>query len=64
MNSKQVANFRFLTRIANHQTRSFISRAIPYGSYTEAAAANAMVLIGLGVLAIALFSILIKFKVI
>jgi len=64
MNPEQVVKYRFLTRIANHQTMSFIRRAIPYGSYTETAAANALMLIGLGALAMALFSTLIEFKII
>lgn len=64
MDAKLLANYRYITRIANHQTRKFLPRAIPYGSYSETAAANALVLIGLGVLATALFSILIEFKII
>jgi hypothetical protein len=38
---------RFVTR----QTGKFYARAIPYGSYTESAAARALMVIGLGVLA-------------
>jgi hypothetical protein len=63
MNAKSAAKYRYLTRIANHETRNIRARAIPYGSYTETAAANALVLIGLGVLAVAMFSILIKFRI-
>jgi hypothetical protein len=64
MDAKLLANYRFLTRIANHQTRKVLPRAIPYGSYSETAAASAMSLIGLAVFAATMFSILIKFRII
>jgi hypothetical protein len=48
MNAKSAAKYRYLTRIANHETRNIRARAIPYGSYTETAAANALVLMGSG----------------
>jgi hypothetical protein len=63
MNAKLLANNRFLTRIANHQTKNFRPRAIPYGSYSETAAASAMSLIGLAVLAATMFSVLVKFRI-
>ncbi len=63
MDSKLLDRYRYFTMIANHQTKNFRARAIPYGSYTETAAADSLMLIGLVVLAVALFSILIKFRI-
>jgi hypothetical protein len=50
-------------RVMDHDTRNLHARAIPYGSYTETAAANGLVLIGFAVLAAMVVSLLIRFRI-
>ena len=50
-------------RAMDHDTRNLHARAIPYGSYTETAAANGLVLIGFAVLATMVISLLVRFRI-
>ncbi len=59
----KLAKYRHFTRIMNHETKNFRARAIPYGSYSETAAASGLVLIGFAVLASMIISMLVTFGI-
>jgi hypothetical protein len=51
-------------KVLDHDTRNLHARAIPYGSYTETAAANGLVLIGFAVLVTMVISLLVRFRIV
>lgn len=55
----KLAKYRHFTRVMDHETKNFRGRAIPYGSYSETAAASGLVLIGFAVLASMVVSMLV-----
>jgi hypothetical protein len=63
MEPKLTGKFLPFKRAMDHDTRNLHARAIPYGSYSETAAANGLVLIGFAVLAAMVFSLLIRFRI-
>ena len=50
-------------RVMDHDTRNLHARAIPYGSYSETAAANGLVLIGFAVFFTMVISMLVRFRI-
>jgi hypothetical protein len=64
MDPKLVTNYRHFTMVAPHQTMVVHPRAIPYGSYSEGLAIEALVLIGLAVLTAMTVSMLVAFSII
>jgi hypothetical protein len=64
MRSKLAMNYRRLTRVTPYETKIVYARTIPYGSYSEGVAIEAMVLIGLAVLTAMTVSMLIAFSII
>lgn len=63
MKRKSAAELRPFTEVMDHEAKNVQARAIPLGSYTETAAANALVLIGIGSLLVSMFSRLFAFGV-
>ena len=63
MEPKFAAKYMPFKRVMDHDTRNLHARAIPYGSYTETAAANSLVLIGFAVLLTMMFSLLVRFRI-
>jgi hypothetical protein len=64
MEPKLPLNYRHLTRITPHETKIVHPRAIPYGSYSEGLAIEALSLIGLAVLTAMTVSMLVAFSII
>jgi hypothetical protein len=64
MEPKLAANYRHFTRVTPHETKVVHPRAIPYGSYSEGVAIEALVLIGLAVLTTMTVSMLVAFSII
>jgi hypothetical protein len=64
MESKLAANYRHFTVVAPHETKVVHPRAIPYDSYSEGVAIEALVLIGLAVLTAMTVSMLVAFSII
>ena len=63
MEPKFAAKYMPFKRMMDHDTRNLHARAIPYGSYSETAAANGLVLIGFAVLVTTMFSLLVHFRI-
>jgi hypothetical protein len=63
MEPKLAAKYLPFKRVMDHDTRNLHARAIPYGSYTETAAANGLVLIGFAVFVTMMISALIRFRI-
>jgi hypothetical protein len=63
MAPKLIANHRYLTRIANHQTRTVHASSIPYGSYNEDTTALTLAFVGLALMTAATLSVLVAFAV-
>jgi hypothetical protein len=63
MEPKLPAKYVPFKRVIDHNTRNLHARTIPYGSYTETAAANGLVLIGFAVLAAMVVSLLVRFRI-
>ncbi len=64
MEPKLAANYQHFTKVAPHETKIVHPRAIPYGSYSEGVAIEALVLIGLAVLTAMTVSMLVTFSII
>jgi hypothetical protein len=63
MEPRFAAKYLPFKRMTDHETRNLHARAIPYGSYSETAAANGLVLIGFAVLVTMVISLLIRFRI-
>jgi hypothetical protein len=63
MTPKLIANHRYLTRVANHDTRTVHAHSMPYGSYHEDTTALTLAYVGLALMAAATLSVLIAFAV-
>jgi len=50
MEPKSATNYRHFTRVTPYETKIVHPRAIPYGSYSEGVAIEALALIGLAIL--------------
>jgi hypothetical protein len=64
MESKMAMNYRHFTRVTPYETKTIHLRALPYGSYSEGLAIEALSLIGLAVLTAATVSLLVAFAII
>jgi len=64
MEPKLAMDYRHFTRFKLHETRVVHPRAIPYGSFSEGLAIEAMALLGLAVLTAATVSLLVAFSII
>lgn len=64
MEPKLFNNYRHLTMIANHDTRTVHPRAIPYGTYSEGLVARVLVLLGFALFTVTVVSMLMTFKII
>jgi hypothetical protein len=60
---KSATNYRYFTRVAPHETKVVHPRAIPYGSYDEDTAALTLAMIGLGLMVVAILSMLVAFSI-
>ena len=63
MEPKLTGKYLPFRRVMDHDTRNLHAHAIPYGSYTETAAANSLVLIGFAVLITMVISLLVRFRI-
>jgi hypothetical protein len=63
MEPKFTGKYLPFKRVMDHDTRNLHARAVPYGSYTETAAANGLVLIGFAVLVTMMLSLLVRFRI-
>lgn len=64
MKTNLVENYRYFTKAAPHETKIVHPRAIPYGSYSEGLAMEAMVLMGLALLTAMTVLVLVSFSII
>jgi hypothetical protein len=63
MEPKLTGKYLPFRRVMDHDTKNLHAHAIPYGSYTETAAANGLVLIGFAVLITMVISLLVRFRI-
>ena len=63
MEPKLPAKYLPFKRVMDHDSRNLHARAIPYGSYSETAAANGLVLIGFAVFVTMVISMLVRFRI-
>ena len=63
MEPKLPAKYLPFKRVMDHDTKNLHARAIPYGSYSETAAANSLVLIGFAVFVTMVISMLVRFRI-
>jgi hypothetical protein len=63
MEPKLTGKYLPFRRVMDHDTRNLHAHAVPYGSYTETAAANGLVLIGFAVLITMVISLLVRFRI-
>jgi len=64
MEPKLAMDYRHFTRFKTHATKVVHPRAIPYGSYSEGLAIEALALIGLAVLTAMTVALLVVFSII
>ncbi len=64
MKPNLVENYRYFTKVTPHETKIVRPRAIPYGSYSEGVAMEAMVLMGLALLTGMTVLVLVAFSII
>jgi hypothetical protein len=64
MKTNLVEDYRYFTKAEPHETKIVHPRAIPYGSYSEGVAMEAMVLMGLALLTGMTVLVLVAFSII
>ena len=63
MDPRLATNYRHFTRVTPHDTKIVHARAIHYGSYDEDTAALTLAMIGLGLMVVAILSMLVAFSI-